>query len=65
MSTTESVQSERLVMTVGEAAEALGISLSFAYELVAQNRLPALRLGRRVVIPVQRFRDFVAAGTTL
>ena len=41
----------RLVMTVTEAAVALGISRAHAYELVARRELPALRLGRRVVIP--------------
>jgi excisionase family DNA binding protein len=41
----------RLVLTVDEAAYLLNISRSFAYELVARGELPALRLGRRIVIP--------------
>jgi excisionase family DNA binding protein len=39
---------DRLVLTVGEAGELLGISRSFAYELVARGELPAIRLGRRI-----------------
>ncbi|MGA2522356.1 MAG: helix-turn-helix domain-containing protein [Acidimicrobiales bacterium] len=41
----------RLVLTVDEAAYLLHISRSLAYELIARGELPALRLGRRIVIP--------------
>jgi excisionase family DNA binding protein len=44
-------ESTRLVLTVAEAAELLGISRAFAYELVARGEVPSLRLGRRVVVP--------------
>ena len=37
-------------MTVSEAAAWLGISRAFAYELVARRELPALRLGRRIIV---------------
>ncbi|MCP4958934.1 MAG: helix-turn-helix domain-containing protein [Actinomycetia bacterium] len=40
----------RLVYTVTEAAELLGIGRSTAYELVAQGELATIRLGRRVVV---------------
>ena len=40
----------RLVLTVTEAAAALGISRAHAYELVARRELPSLRLGRRIVV---------------
>jgi excisionase family DNA binding protein len=42
---------EKLVLTVTEAAGVLGISRALAYELVARHELPALRLGRRIVVP--------------
>jgi len=42
---------DRLVLTVAEAGELLGISRAFAYELVARGELPVVRLGRRVVVP--------------
>ncbi|HVA05061.1 MAG TPA: helix-turn-helix domain-containing protein [Acidimicrobiales bacterium] len=41
----------RLVLTVDEAAYLLNIFRSLAYELIARGELPALRLGRRIVIP--------------
>jgi excisionase family DNA binding protein len=49
-----------LVLSVAEAAEMLGISRTLAYELVARQELPALRLGGRIVIllrPLQRLLD--------
>ena len=42
---------DRLVYSVGEAAELLGISRAFAYELVARGELPVIRLGRRRLVP--------------
>jgi excisionase family DNA binding protein len=43
--------SARLVMSVTEAAELLEISRALAYELARLQRLPAVRLGRRLVVP--------------
>jgi excisionase family DNA binding protein len=42
---------ERLVYTVSEAAELLGISRAFAYEPVARGELPVIPLGRRCLVP--------------
>jgi excisionase family DNA binding protein len=43
----------RLTLTVEEAGQMLGVSRSYAYELVRQGALPCMRLGRRIVIPVR------------
>jgi excisionase family DNA binding protein len=42
---------DRLVYTVVEAADLLGISRSHAYEMIARNELAHVRLGRRVLVP--------------
>ena len=42
---------DRLVLTITEAAEVLGISRAFAYELCARGELPVIRLGRRRLVP--------------
>jgi excisionase family DNA binding protein len=42
---------DKLVLTVQETAEALGVSDDLVYELTAQGVLPCLHLGRRRVIP--------------
>lgn len=43
--------SERLTLSVEEAAQVLGISRAHAYELAQQGEIPTLRLGRRIVVP--------------
>lgn len=48
------VAEQALVLTVEEAAELLGISRGLAYELVRRRQLPAIRLGRRLVVPRRR-----------
>ena len=40
----------RLVYTVAEAAELLGLGRSTAYDLAAQGELPTVRLGRRLMV---------------
>ena len=49
----------KLTMSVSEAADWLGISRAFAYELVARGEIPSIRLGRRVLVPTKRLFDFV------
>ncbi len=56
------VPRDRLTLSVTEAAGRLGISRGLAYELVARGELPALQLGKRIVIPVLALEDFVAAA---
>lgn len=45
------LRSDRLVMSVPEAATALGVSDDLLYQVVARGELPSLRFGRRLVIP--------------
>jgi excisionase family DNA binding protein len=42
---------KRLCMSVPEAAERLGISRNFAYELVKRGELPSIKFGKRKLIP--------------
>jgi excisionase family DNA binding protein len=51
---------KRMVLSVSEAAELLGISRSLAYDLVQRGELPARRFGGRIVVllrPLQRLLD--------
>jgi excisionase family DNA binding protein len=57
----------RLTVTVAEAAELLGISRGLAYELIQRGELPAMRLGRRIIVPVRAIEallDRVVAEAT-
>jgi len=51
---------ERRVWTVDEAAHLLGISRAHAYELVARNAPPHVRLGRRIVVPKRALEEILA-----
>jgi len=42
---------KRLCITVPEAAEMLGISRNFAYELVKRGQIPVIEFGKRKLIP--------------
>jgi len=46
-------------VTVPEAAALLGISRALAYELVAREEIPAIRLGHRIVVPTHRLLELV------
>ena len=57
-------QLPRLLVSVNEAARVLGISRSYAYELVAAGILVPVRLGRRVLIPIGAIEELVAKATS-
>jgi excisionase family DNA binding protein len=44
-------QPERLMYSVEEAADLLGISRAGAYEAVQRGEIPHLRIGRRILVP--------------
>ena len=48
---------ERLALSVEEAAALLGISRDLAYDLVTRGELPSVRLGRRLVVPRRALED--------
>ena len=52
-------QAEPLCVSVEEAARLLGIGRKLAYQLVAEGRIPSIRLGGRRVVPLARLRKFV------
>lgn len=55
----------KLTMTVDEAATALGISRRLAYSMAREGHLPALRLGRRVLISAAALHEMLeSAGSS-
>lgn len=48
---------DKLVYSVQEAADLLGLSKSYTYELVRNGTIPALMLGKKRVIPKEKFHD--------
>jgi excisionase family DNA binding protein len=52
-------------MSVSQAARILGISRTTAYECVRSGDLPAVKLGRRIVIPTQAIDDLLEQTSTV
>jgi excisionase family DNA binding protein len=50
---------ERLTLTVIEAAELLGVSRNSLYEAVRKGEVPHLRIGRRIVIPRRQLESLL------
>ena len=51
---------EQRTMTVEEAARALGINRNSAYEAARNGELPAIRIGRRLLVPKDAFERMLA-----
>ncbi len=52
--------SERLTFTITEAARALGVSRTLAYELARTGQLRTVKLGRRLVVPRSAISELLA-----
>jgi excisionase family DNA binding protein len=55
--------SERLTLTVPEAAQLLGVSRGTAYEAARAGELPTVRLGRRLLVPRARLLELLGEST--
>lgn len=51
---------ERLLLTVEEAAQHLGIGRTLAWQLVQKGELPVVRLGRCVRVPRRALEEWIA-----
>lgn len=55
---------ERSTMSVQELSAQMGISLPKAYELVKTTGFPTLRIGTRILIPVDAFKAWLMRQAT-
>ena len=51
---------DRLLLRPSEAAEALGVSRSKAYAMLASGELPAIRIGVSLRVPVDGLRQWLS-----
>ena len=58
-STPHEVQGQRLLLTVSEAAQQLGIGRSLLYELLAEGQVESIHVGRLRRIPIDALADFI------
>lgn len=52
-------QHQPLTITVERAGQLLGISRGLAYDLVRRGDIPAVRLGRRLVVPADAIEQIL------
>lgn len=50
---------EKTTMSVQELSAQMGTSLPKAYELVKSEGFPSIRIGTRILIPVDAFREWL------
>ena len=50
---------EKTTMSVQELSSQMGISLPKAYELVKAPGFPSIRIGTRILIPIDAFREWL------
>jgi excisionase family DNA binding protein len=51
---------ERLLLRPTEVAEAIGVSRSKAYELIASREIPSIKVGSSVRVPTEALRAWIA-----
>ena len=52
-----------LMLSVPEMAAVLGISQAGAYELVRTDGFPSLKVGSRIVVPKEKFIEWIDENT--
>ena len=63
ISTYHSYDELPLFLNAELVAKVLGISISSAYELMHEASFPTLRVGSRIVVPKEKFIEWVMRGT--
>ena len=56
------MDTEKLTLTVAEAAKCLGIGRNSAYEAVARGEIPVIKVGKRLLVPKAALEILLAAG---
>lgn len=59
------MEKEKLVYSVPECANVLGLGLSKTRELINSEGFPAIHIGRRVVVPVEQLKEWMKKQPTI
>lgn len=54
-----------LFLNARTVAQVLGVSASSSYELMHQQNFPSLKIGNRIVVPKERFVQWVEQNTSV
>ncbi len=53
-----------LMLNVNEVAAVMGLSVAGTYELVRSESFPSFKVGSRILVPKDKFIDWIHARTT-
>lgn len=53
---------EKQTYTVEEAAEVLGVSRGAAYQAARDRKIPTIRIGKRILVPVKALEAWMMKG---
>jgi excisionase family DNA binding protein len=56
------MEERKLTLSVDETATLLGISRQLAYTSVKEGRIPAIRIGRRLLVPRRALEKLLEEG---
>ena len=56
------MNSEKLTLTVQEAAQQLGLSRNSCYNAILQNSIPHIKIGKRILIPIKSFNSMLESA---
>ena len=56
------MDTEKLTLTVAEAAKCLGIGRNSAYAAAARGEIPVVKVGKRLLVPKAALEILLAAG---
>lgn len=49
----------QLMLTVEDVSHVLGIGLAYAYEVAHRRDFPTITLGRRIIVPRDKFMEWI------
>jgi len=56
---------DKLVYTVSETAKILNIGMNKAYELIQQQEIPNVRVGRKILVPKQALEKWLVNSSNM
>ena len=56
---------EKMTLTVAEAAQALQLSKPTVYALCQRPDFPAVRVGKKVLIPIDRLQEWLRSESSM
>ena len=54
---------DKLTYSITEVAEMVGISKSYAYQMVKERKLPVLEVGNRKLVPIRQLEQWIHDNT--